>query len=57
MMKEIFQTYSSQGVFSSMSTSFSHAKLKGEEHRAFLQAIEIQIQQGIDDVTQVLLLP
>ena len=40
-----------------MSTSFSHAKLKGEEHRAFLQAIEIQIEQGIDDVTQVLLLP
>ena len=41
-----------------MSTSFSHAKLKGEEHRAFLQAIEIQIQQVIiDGVTQVLLLP
>ena len=41
-----------------MSTSFSQVKLKGEERRAFLQAIETQIQQIIiDGVTQVLLLP
>ncbi len=38
-----------------MSRTFSQAKLKGEERRAILQAIETQIQQVIiDGVTQVL---
>jgi hypothetical protein len=38
-----------------MSKSFSQAKLKGEERRAILQAIETQMQQVINDgVTQVL---
>ena len=38
-----------------MSKSFSQAKLKGEERRAILQAIETQMQQVIiDGVTQVL---
>jgi hypothetical protein len=38
-----------------MSISFSQARLKGEQRRATLQAIETQMQQGITDgVTQVL---
>src|SRR5437764_15078071 len=38
-----------------MSRQFSQAKLKGEERRAILQAIETQMQQVIiDGVTQVL---
>ena len=38
-----------------MSIPFSQAKLKGEERRAILQAIETQMQQVIiDGVTQVL---
>ena len=38
-----------------MSKSFSQAKLKGEERRAILQAIETQMHQVINDgVTQVL---
>jgi hypothetical protein len=38
-----------------MSLAFSQAKLKGEERRAILQAIETQMQQvSIDGVTQVL---
>jgi hypothetical protein len=37
-----------------MSIHFSQAKLKGEERRAILQAIETQMQQVIiDGVTQV----
>jgi hypothetical protein len=37
-----------------MSRAFSQAKLKGEERRAILQAIETQMQQVIiDGVTQV----
>jgi hypothetical protein len=38
-----------------MSRAFSQAKLKGEERRAILQALETQMQQVIiDGVTQVL---
>jgi hypothetical protein len=55
-VKESNQTHSSQGVFSKMSIQFSQAKLKGEERRAILQAIETQMQEVIiDGVTQVLL--
>jgi len=52
MMKEIFQTHSSQGVFSSVSKS----KLKREQRRAFLQAIETQMQQVIIDSLSWLIL-
>src|SRR5262249_12235348 len=54
-VKLSYQPHPSQGVFSPMSIPFSQTKLKAQERKAILQAIESQVQQVIiDGVTQVL---